>query len=141
MTKAIFTFIFSLMLSVTVMAQTDEQQVSTAVELLRKAMIDADKPTLEKLAADELSYGHSSGLIEDKATFVQNIVSGKSGFTSIELKDQTVSVVGDVAVVRHKFVAETTSNGQPGRANIGILLVWKKQSGSWKLLARQAFRL
>ena len=123
------------------MAQTDEQQVAAAVETLRKAMIDADKAGLEKIAAEQLSYGHSSGLIENKTAFVQNIVSGNSDFVTIDLTDQTISIIGDVAVVRHKFVAETKNNGQPGKANIGILLVWKKQEGNWKLLARQAFKL
>ena len=123
------------------MAQTDEQQVAAAVETLRKAMIDADKAALEKIAADQISYGHSSGLIESKAAFVQNIVSGNSDFVTIDLSEQTISIVGDVALVRHKLVAETNNNGQPGKANIGVLLVWKKQGGSWKLLARQAFKL
>lgn len=123
------------------MAQTEEQQVAAAVETLRKAMIDADKTTLEKIAADQISYGHSSGLIENKAAFVQNIVSGNSDFVTIDLSEQTISIAGDVALVRHKLVAETNNNGQPGKANIGVLLVWKKQARQWRLLARQAFKL
>ena len=141
MNKILCSFIITILLSTTVMAQTDEQQVAAAVETLRKAMIDADKSTLEKIASEQISYGHSSGLIENKSAFVQNIVSGNSDFVTIDLSEQTVSIVGDVALVRHKLVAETNNNGQPGKANIGVLLVWKKQEGIWKLLARQAFKL
>ena len=36
-----------------------ETAVSAAVEALRKAMVAGDKAVLEKLAMDELSYGHS----------------------------------------------------------------------------------
>ncbi|HEY3403501.1 MAG TPA: nuclear transport factor 2 family protein [Ohtaekwangia sp.] len=141
MNKILCSLIIFILLSTTLMAQTEEQQVAAAVETLRKAMIDADKTTLEKIAADQISYGHSSGLIENKAAFVQNIVSGNSDFVTIDLSEQTISIAGDVALVRHKLVAETNNNGQPGKANIGVLLVWKKQARQWRLLARQAFKL
>jgi hypothetical protein len=119
----------------------DEKAVADAVEALRKAMIDADKKALEELAAPELSYGHSSGLVEDRAAFVENIVSGKSDFVTIALSEQTVKIIGPTAVVRHKFAADTNNGGTPGKINLAVLLVWQKQKGQWKLLARQTARL
>jgi ketosteroid isomerase-like protein len=79
--------------------------------------------------------------MEDKAAFVKNIASGNSDFVTIKLTDQTIQVDNDVALVRHKLVAQTNNAGTPGTANLGVLLVWKKQQGKWKLLARQAFKL
>jgi ketosteroid isomerase-like protein len=119
----------------------DEKAVADAVESLRKAMVDGDQTALEKISAAELSYGHSSGLVEDKAAFVENIVSGKSDFVTIALTEQTIRIVDGNAIVRHKFAAETNNGGTPGKINLAILLVWKKQKGEWKLLARQAARL
>jgi ketosteroid isomerase-like protein len=124
------------------MAQSKEDAaVNAAVENLKKAMIDGDKAGLEKITSDKLSYGHSSGKVEDKATFVDNIVSGKSDFVTIELTNQTVSVSGDAAVVRHTLSATTNDNGNPGSVKLNILLVWQKQKGQWKLLARQAVKV
>ena len=124
------------------MAQSKEDSaVNAAVENMKKAMIDGDKAGLEKITADKLSYGHSSGKIEDKATFVDNIVTGKSDFVTIELTNQTVSVSGDAAIVRHTLSATTNDNGNPGSVKLNILLVWQKQKGQWKLLARQAVKL
>src|SRR5688572_5520683 len=119
----------------------DEKMVTDAVEVLRQAMIDADKKTLEDLAAPELSYGHSSGLVEDRAAFVENLVSGKSDFVTIALSEQTVKIVGNTAIVRHKFAADTNNGGTPGKINLTVLLVWQKQKSQWKLLARQTARL
>jgi ketosteroid isomerase-like protein len=119
----------------------DEKAVADAVESLRKAMIDADKPALDRLAAEALSYGHSNGLVEDKATFVEALVSGKSDFVSIDLADQTIRVAGDAAIVRHKFTAQTNNGGTPGAAKLAVLLVWQKQKGTWVLLARQAVKI
>ncbi|RIV23717.1 nuclear transport factor 2 family protein [Fibrisoma montanum] len=119
----------------------DKQAVTQAVEKLRKAMIDPEKATLEALVANDLSYGHSSGTIEDKAAFVEALVSGASDFKSIELTDQTVTVVDNTAMVRHKLTGETNNKGVAGQVKLGVLLVWVKQKGDWKLLARQAFKM
>lgn len=128
-------FLFSTL--VTVAQTADEKAVAAAVESLRKAMVDPDKGALEKLTAKELSYGHSNGLVEDQAAFVDALVSGKSDFISINLTNQTVKVAGNTALVRHELHGQANS----GPVNIGILLVWQRSGNAWKLLARQAYKL
>lgn len=124
------------------LAQTrEEKSVAEVVENLRKAMIDADKPTLGKLTSDDLSYGHSSGKIEDKATFIDGLVSGRSDFVTIDLSDQTIKITGNTAVVRHILNATNNDNGKPGTVKLSVLLVWQLQNKEWKLLARQAVKL
>jgi len=124
------------------MSQTkDEKAVANAVEQLRLAMISADKTALENIAADKLSYGHSSGALDDKKTFVDKIASGASDFVSIDLSEQTISISNKTAIVRHTLKAKTNDGGKPGEVNLKILLVWEKQKGGWKLLARQAIRI
>ena len=118
----------------------DEQAVSQAVEKLKKAMVDADKNTLLSIASEKLTYGHSTGAVEDKKLFVENIMNNKSDFVSINLTDQTISISNDVALVRHKLDAVTNNDGKPGEAHLFVLLVWQKTGGQWKLLARQAVK-
>lgn len=137
-----FSLIICFSVLTTAFAQSkDETAVASAVEALKKAMIDADKTALENIAADDLSYGHSAGKIEDKAEFVRAIVSNESDFVTINLTDQTIKIAGNVAIVRHKLAATTNNNGQPGTAKLSVLLVWQKQKGEWKLLARQAVKI
>ncbi len=125
-----------------VFAQSKEEAaVASAVEMLKKAMIEGKKEALENIAADALSYGHSAGKVEDKAEFVRAIVSNESDFVTIDLTDQTIRIVGNNAIVRHKLSATTNNNGQPGTAKLSVLLVWLKQKGEWKLLARQAVKI
>lgn len=126
----------------TVLAQSkDETAVAAAVETLRKAMVDGDRTALDKIATAELTYGHSSGKLEDKVAFVEAIASGKSDFVTIDLTEQTITVSGDVAIVRHKLAGTTNDGGKPGTVNLAILTVWKKQGKEWKLLARQAVKI
>ncbi len=116
-------------------------QVARAVEDLRLAMVSGDRKALEQIADDALTYGHSGGKIEDKAAFVDQIASGRSDFTEITLTDQTIAVVGQTAIVRHNLSAATNDAGKgPGTVHLSILLVWVKEKGAWKLLARQAVK-
>ena len=119
---------------------SDGVAVEAAAEKLRLAMIDPTREALASLVADDLSYGHSAGKIDTKASFIADLVDGKSDFVTISISEQTVKVVGDTAIVRHTLVADTNDAGKPGKVHIKILHVWHKQGGQWKLLARQAVR-
>jgi len=119
----------------------EEKAVAKAVENLRLALISGDAKALDALAADNLSYWHSSGKHEDKAAFIESLTTGKSDFVSIDLTDQTIKVSGNVAIVHHILSAKTNDNGQPGQVKIGILLVFQKQGTDWKLFARQAYKV
>ena len=139
--KRIFLIMPMLFFGLILFSQSNsERRVADAVEQLRKAMIDGNRSELERLAADQLSYGHSGGHVEGKAEFVEKIVSGKSDFVTIDLLDQTISISKKMAVVRHKLNATTNDNGKPGEVHLLVLLIWQKQKGEWKLLARQAVK-
>lgn len=123
-------------------AQTaDEMKVSTVVETLRKTMIDPDKAVLEKIVHQDLSYGHSSGTIETKTMFIESLVSNNSDFKTIDLTEQTLKIVGNTAIVRHKLFAETANKGVPSTAKLNVMLIFLKVKGEWKLLARQAAKI
>ena len=142
MKKLFLLLLFCLTLNSIIKAQTtDEKQLTAAVETLKIAMIDPSKQQLQQITAKELSYGHSSGLMEDQAAFIEALVSGKSDFVSIDLTDQTITLAGNTALVRHNLSGQTINNGTPVEVKLGVLLVWQKQQGTWKLLARQAFKL
>lgn len=134
--------IASVIVSAPAAAQSGEEAaVSQAVEAHRKAMVDVDRERLAELTADKLSYGHSAGKVETKAEFIDAVASKKTIFKTITLENPSVVVAGNMAIARHIFVSELETDGKPGSVRIGVLQVWTKESGGWKLLARQAFRL
>ena len=119
----------------------EEMAVASRVENLRQAMIDADGNNLAAVSSADLSYGHSDGHIQNQAEFIEKIVTKKSVFVSIEFQNQTVEIVGDVALVRHTLAAHTKDGGIEKDIKIGVLLVWQKPKKQWLLIARQAFKL
>ena len=123
-------------------AAQDDAAVARAVEALTKAMLDVDRERLLALTAEQLSYGHSAGRIENRQQFVDYLVSRASAFRRIELSEQTIGLAGGNAIVRHLFVGETVNpQGQVSPVRIGVMQVWTKSGNDWRLLARQAYRL
>jgi len=118
-------------------------EVSDAVETLRKAMISADGALLDQLASEELTYGHSGGQMQNKQEFMFSFTNGDSVFTDIEISNQSIRVIGNTAIVRHTLSASTNDKGKgPGSVKISILLVWiKNDEQAWQLVARQAVRV
>jgi hypothetical protein len=116
-----------------------EAAVSAAVEALRKAMIAGDRAALDKIAAAELSSGHSSGRHENKAEFIATLVGGNSGFSDIRKEGETIRIVDKTALVRHIFHGTRRKDGD--KVKLYTLLIWLQQQDQWKLLARQAAKL
>ncbi len=124
-------------------ASPDEDAVAKNVEAFRAAQFAADAKTLDALCTAELSYSHSSGVVEDKATFIANATSGKSKWLSLEYRDTKVRVVGPAAIVRFNWVGESeaVADGKKSATNLHILMNWQKQGADWKLLSRSATKL
>ena len=118
----------------------NEKAVQFAVQKLTDAMLSGERGSLESVVSEHLSYGHSGGHVEGKAEFVEKIASGKSDFVTINITEQTIDIVGKTAIVRHMFDATTNDGGKPGIVKLKILLIFQKESGTWKLLARQAVK-
>src|SRR6266436_5511631 len=128
-------------LIVPAMAATDDEAVKQAVEALRKAILAQDKAKLETLTAEQLSYSHSDARVEDKAKFIDGVMTRKAVVKSIDFPDLTVAIAGNNAIVRHLWVSESELDGKVTNTKIGVLQVWQKQDSGWKLLARASFRL
>jgi ketosteroid isomerase-like protein len=128
-------------LSGTALAAGGDAGIGAAVEALRKAILTQDKAELEKLTAAQLSYGHSSAVVQDKAEFVNGVMTRKGTLKSLDFTEVKVGLAGDAAIARHLWHSESEMDGKPQTTKLGVLSVWHKQGGSWKLLARQGYKL
>jgi hypothetical protein len=115
----------------------DEAAVKQNVE----ALLKADKAQLERLTADQLSYGHSDGRVQNKPEFINGVMTRKATVKSLTFPDLKIEVAGDAAIARHLYESESEMDGKTNNIRIGTLEVWQKQGGNWKLLARQAYKL
>jgi hypothetical protein len=142
MKKLMISFVIALTVFVSLSAQVkQEKAVLAAVEKLRLAMISGNEAELRAVSSEKLSYGHSGGLVENQQQFVEKFKTGASDFVTIELKNQTITISGNTAIVRHELHATTNDNNKPGEVHLRVMLVFQKQAKEWKLLGRQAVKI
>jgi len=60
----------------------DEATVKKAVEELRTALIKQDKAKIESLTAEQLSYSHSDARLQNKAEFIDGVMTRKGTLKS-----------------------------------------------------------
>ncbi len=123
-------------------AQTrKEERFVQLVNEFNQAIISTDSAALKNLVWKDLSYGHSSGTIQDKTAFIAGVMNGPNFFKKFELQNQTIKISGKNVVVRHIAIAQAVNKGNPVEIRFGNIMVWQKKQGKWRLLARQGYKL
>jgi len=141
--KVLLIFSSAVMMMATSFAQSkEEEKVWARVEALTKAVFETkDSAALLDLVSTKVTYGHSSGTLENKATMVQKAAGGKTEYKNRNFERVSMEVNDKTAIVRHNFRAISVENGKESPLDLGILQVWKKEGGKWRLWARQAVRI
>ncbi|MEZ4898489.1 MAG: nuclear transport factor 2 family protein [Saprospiraceae bacterium] len=122
-------------------AYAQNKTVEEAVNTLTKLLIDPDEAGLKDITMPQLSYGHSSGAVQNQDQFMAALLDGSSDFVNINISEQQVIPSGKTALVRHLMDANVKgADGQVSSIKLHILTVWQKKGSHWRLLARQAVR-
>ena len=112
--------------------------VVKAAELARfDAAQKNDLDALGKLLADDLTYTHSTGVLETKAVFLDSLRSGKLQFKKIEPADLQVRVYATTAVINGTAKISVVSEGQPKDVHIRFTDVWVLRNNQWVCVAEQ----
>ena len=117
-----------------------EQEVMAAMQAWRQAMLKKDGAGLAKLYHEDLRYGHSSGLVEDKKTAVNHIVTTKADYASVDLVDTKVSVHGNFALVNGRVNYRQVTDGKANDVKLHVLHVWVRTPQGWQMIGRQSTR-
>ncbi len=98
-----------------------------------------DSASLEPLFASSITYGHSSGKIQNREEAIQGIIHNQSTYAVTKEEPWTVKSYGDSISVKHIYRAnETKGDGTVAPLNIMIETVWVKDGESMKMIRRQA---
>ena len=133
-----------LLFSTAIFAQSStEEKVWSRVGALTQAVFETkDSVALADLVSAKVTYGHSGGNIENKTQMVHNAVTSATKYKDASMERVSISVDKKTAVLRHNFRATSVDDkGVGSPLNLGILQVWKKEHGKWRIWARQAVRI
>src|ERR1700680_4004308 len=120
----------------------DEKAVMATLDAMAQASIKKDVATLDKIYHPDLTYSHSSAMLQNKAEVLKAAAS-PAVTESMTFHDNTIRVYGNVALVRG---GNELRNGTPGAMHdnhLNILWVLLRGSGpqGWQIVARQTTRL
>jgi hypothetical protein len=141
--KKLFLVLF-LALTIHSFGQTDEQKVLERVKKLNTAIfINKDSAALEGLMAGKVSYGHSTGKMENRPEMISGAVHSPTTYKDFVMDSATVFFQEkNTAVVRHVLRATSVDKaGKESPLHINVLQVWIMQNKQWKLTARQAVKI
>lgn len=142
MKKLLFILFLSFCTSIAFAQTGKEAEVWTKVEALNKAIFETkDSAAIQDLVAENVTYGHSTGLIENKPVMLHSAVSSPDVYKNLSLERLGTTYAGQTAVVRYILRAEVLKDGNTSPLNISIMQVWGKDKGKWKLYARQAVKV
>ena len=116
----------------------------TIIDLDRKrmhAMATKDVATLKSVLADDLIYAHSTARLDTKQSLIDNMVSGKTVYTSVEPSDVKAQDLGDAVVLTGVARIKVVSNGTPNAFGVRFTDVYARRGGSWQMVTWQSTRL
>ena len=125
----------------------DAGRIAAVIEKIERerfaAMTAVDRGQLERLLAASLRYCHSDGRCETKTEFIDNLVSGRMRYHSIEMLQLEARPVGPAAMlVQGRIAVDAQSEGRPARFRLVYTDVYERQrDGGWQLVAWQSTRL
>ena len=115
-----------------------------AIEARRvQAMVDRDIPTLASILADDLTYTHSGGRIDDKASFLALIEDTESSYLGVDFYAGTevIPCGADGVLVRGKAqIRLERMTGDKPSYPVWFVDVFARRDGRWQLVAWQATR-
>ncbi len=115
-----------------------EKHILQLEEQRYAAMLAGDVAALERLLDDELSYTHSNGVVDTKASYIAGVREKLWEYKSISRENERVVLRGDAALVHCRLRIELLVRGTPRKVDANVLGVWVRSGTEWRLLAIQS---
>jgi hypothetical protein len=109
---------------------------------LYRAMLAFDYVALDQILSDEVSYIHSTGVVETKAAYFAGLRAGLYEYGDIRISGAVTRRFDGVAMTTGVMEMLVGANGSAKTIiRLQHVLVWRQEAGTWRLLLRQATRI
>lgn len=105
------------------------------------AQMANDFAAMERLFGDDLTYFHSSTVVDTKASFIESMRSGNVRYRSMRRGEVKVRCYGPVAIVTGTGSFDVTVKGEDRTLNLMFHAIWAKRAGGAQFVSWQATRL
>lgn len=118
-----------------------EQQIIEAEKGWAAAVLAKDFGKLDSMLAPGLIYAHATGIVDNKAQYLQKMKSGKQNYAGVEHKSTKVQMYGDAAVAHSMMRMHGTNAAGPFDDQVMAIHLWVKSNGKWLLAAHQTTKV
>ena len=112
-----------------------EEQVRDHEHQLTEAIKNSNLTALHKLLHDDLLFLNHNGQIITKATDLEAYQSGKLTILEIISSDQSISVLGEIAITVQDLLLKGKYEQQLFAGQYRYLRVWKACGNHWQVIA------
>jgi hypothetical protein len=99
------------------------------------AMVAGDVAALERLLDDALTYTHSSGAVDTKASYIAGVRDKLWDYKAIVRENERVVLRGDTALAFCRLRIDVVASGAARKVDSSALAVWVRNGADWRLLA------
>jgi ketosteroid isomerase-like protein len=108
----------------------------------RTAQLNADVIVMDKLLSDDFLGVTANGEVNTKQQFLDRMRNRTLTLTTLDMSDQKIKLVGQVAIVTSLATLDGTSDGQPLTGRFRYLRVYQKLPGdNWRITNFEATRI
>jgi hypothetical protein len=116
--------------------------VQAADDARMAAMKSGSREKLDSIFSDELSYTHSTGELDTKASFIDKLTSGKTKYLSFEYEKRDFTLpASTIALMTGRVHIRAISGGNTNDNVLSFLAAWRLEKSQWRFLAWQSCRL
>jgi ketosteroid isomerase-like protein len=116
----------------------DERQLTQLVKDLNEAVVKADVTVLEQVLHEDYVHNRPSGVVEDRAQYLENRKTRRVDFESLVPDEMNVRVYGDTAIV----TGRSTAKGKDQHGKMDEQRRWTRvlvrRDGRWQFVHFQA---
>lgn len=114
-------------------------EIDQLEENWRNAILNGDTAVMESLLSDDYLATTASGTLQTKAQSLDNLRSGRTRFSSLEVSDRKVRFYGTTALVTSLADVHGISAEGPIQGSFRYTRVYvKNASGAWKIVSFEA---
>lgn len=120
----------------------DQKIIQEFEEQWSKALLARDVAALGKLMGEDFLSISATGVLSDKAQYLDHVRSGSLQFVSMENKESKIRVMGDVAIVNSLVRVDASASGSEFRGMYRYTRVYRRLPGvGWKAVNFEATRV
>lgn len=114
---------------------TSAEAIRALEEQRYAAMVAGDVATLEELLDDALTYTHSSGVVDTKASYIAGVRDKVWEYKNIARENERVVIRGGCGLVFCRLKIDLNVRGTPKKVDSNALAVWVEGGGRTRLVA------